>query len=153
MKRYLLVTVIVIFIWVLGLSAAFAGELDLQLVTKTDSSQGNFGTGSYPASTVVYAGDVLFQGTKIGAFTATSTGTTYTGIDGVMMQYDVMIPPVPNFGDSPSEFFSVKTNHVITGVLNPATVDRGVIYAASPALKSLTGLEVVILGTTLEIMY
>ena len=152
MKRYLIVTVIAVCFSVFGFSSAFAGELDLKLVSKTDSSQSNFGAGTYPASTVVYAGDVLYGEIKIGGFTATSTGTAYTGVYGVMMNYELMFPTTP-FGDSPSNFFSVKTSHVNTGVLDPATFDHGVIYAASPDLKVLTGLEVVISGNTLKIMY
>ena len=153
MKQRLMVTAIVLYFSVFGLSLASAGEIDAQLVRMTDIAQGDFGTGTYPASIVVYAGDVIYEGTKIGTFTATSTGTKYTGIDGVMMQYDVIIPPVPNFGDSPSDFFSMKTNHVITGILNPPTVERGVIYTATGALNFLMGLEVVISGDALKIMY
>lgn len=154
MKKSLVVTAIALFFSVFGLSAAFAGEIDLELLKQTETSQTAFGTGSHPASITVYAGDVLFMGTKIGQFTATQTRTTWTGIKGDIMEYDIIVP-VGGFNglDSLGDFISIRTNHIATGVLNPPTVDTGVIYAASAPYKSLMGLTVQMAGTTLKIMY
>ena len=154
MKKSLMVTAIVLCFSVFGLGAAFAAEIDLQLVKQTETSQTSFGTGSHPASIAVYAGDVLYLGAKIGQFTATQTRTTWTGIKGDIMEYDIIVP-VGGFNglDSLGDFFSIRTNHIATGVLNPPTVDTGVIYAASATYKALMGLAVQMAGSTLKIMY
>jgi len=154
MKKGLMVTTIALCLSVFGLSAAFAAEIDLELVKQTGTSQTNFGAGPNPASITVYAGDVLFLGTKIGQFTATQTRTTWTGIKGDVMEYDIIVPQGGFNGlDSLGDFFSIRTNRIATGVLNPPTVDTGVIYAASAPYKLLMGLSVQMAGTTLKIMY
>jgi hypothetical protein len=154
MKKHLMATAIVLCISVFGLSAAFAAELDLQLDTKTNSQQTTFGTGAYPATTTVYAGDVYLGESKVAQFTATSTKTSYTGINGYVVDYEIIVPLSGFTGlDYLGDFFSVKTNRIYTGVISPASIDHGIIYAASPALKALIGLEVQIEGNTLKIMY
>jgi hypothetical protein len=124
------------------------------LVSKTETSQTNFGTGAHPASTTVYAGDVLLNETKIGLFTATQTRTTYTGIKGDIVNYDIIVPLGGFNGlDSLGDFFSVRTNRIATGVPSPATIDTGIIYAASHPFRALVGLEVHMAGNTLTISY
>ncbi len=154
MKKRLMFTAIALCISVLGLGTALAGELDLQLVVGTNNQTTTFGTGSYPATTTVYAGDVYLGTSKVAQFTATSTKTSYTGINGFVVDYEIIVPLSGFTGlDYLGDFFSVKTNRIYTGVISPASIDRGIIYAASPALKGLIGLEVQIEGNTLKIMY
>ncbi|MEJ2010335.1 MAG: hypothetical protein P8Z30_19635 [Acidobacteriota bacterium] len=154
MKKLFMVTAIALCLLVFGLSAAFAAELDLQLVAGTNTQTTSFGTGSHPATTTVYAGDVYLGAQKLAQFTATSTSTNYTGINGQVWDYEIIVPLSGFTGlDYLGDFFSVKTNRINTGVISPLTIDRGIIYAASPALKSLIGLEVEIDGNTLKIFY
>jgi len=154
MKKGLMLTAIALCLMVFGLNSAFAAEIDLQLLTQTESSQSNFGSGPHPASITVYAGDVLYLGVKIGQFTAVQTRTTWTGIKGDIMEYDIIVPQGGFNGlDSLGDFFSIRTNHIATGLLNPPTIDTGVIYAASAPYKSLMGLDVQLSGSTLKIMY
>ena len=154
MKKHLMATAIVLCISVFGLGAAFADEVDLQLVVGTNNQTTTFGTGSYLATTTVYAGDVYLGESKVAQFTATSTKTSYTGINGYVVDYEIIVPLSGFTGlDYLGDFFSVKTNRIYTGVISPASIDHGIIYAASPALKALIGLEVEIVGPTLKIMY
>jgi hypothetical protein len=154
MKKHLMFTAIVLCISALGLGRAFADELVLQLVVKTNNQTTTFGTGSYPATTTVYAGDVYLGRSKVAEYTATSTKTSYTGINGYGVDYEIIVPLSGFTGlDYLGDFISVKTNRIYTGVISPASIDHGIIYAASPALKGFIGLEVKIEGDTLKIIY
>ena len=117
----------------------------MDLVKKTDSSRQDFGTGTYTAYTMIWAGDVKFVGNKIGDYTASVTKTTYTGSNGAIMNYDIVLPQ----GGSIGEFISIRTNHIATG----SGSDKGIIYATSPAFKSFIGYSVVLSGDTMSILY
>jgi hypothetical protein len=154
MKRLLLVTAIALCLLAFGMSTAFAAELDLQMVVGTNNQTTTFGTGSYLATTTVYAGDIYYEGSKLAQFTATSTNTSYPSMNGWVVDYEIIVPLSGFTGlDYLGDFFSVKTIRKYTGIISPASIDRGIIYAASPALKSLIGFEVEILGDTLKIYY
>ncbi len=144
-KTWLAIAVVSVAITSLLVGTAFSAELDLTLSSKTGFSRTDFGTGTYTAYTMVWAGDVLNGATKIGDFTATLTKTTYTGENGYAINYDIMVP-----GGGPlAEFVSVRTNHIVSG----AGSDKGVIYAASPVLKDLIGVPVTMDGDTMRITY
>lgn len=124
---------------------AFAGQIDLQLVQKTNLLRQDFGSGTYTAFTMIWAGDVNYLGSKIGDYTASFTKTTYTGNNGSTTNYDIIIPQ----GGPIGEFVSIRTNHITTG----SGSDKGTIYATSPAFKSFIGYSVVLSGDTMSILY
>ncbi len=145
MRTGVLAAMISICLSLVGTGSAVAGEIDLQLIYRTGIERNDFGTGSHSAYTTIQAGDVYLSGTKIGDFTVTLTATTYTGANGLLMQYDLLIP-----GSGPiAEFLAARANQITTG----STSGHGIIYAASPAFKAAIGLEVVIAGNTFKILY
>jgi hypothetical protein len=118
----------------------FAAELSLSLSKKTDFARTDFGPVSSPACTLIWAGDVLYGGNKIGEFSATLTKIKY-GSNGTILSYDLMIPS----GDTILEFISPRTNRFIpTGGVS---ADKGIIYAASPVFKDFIGHVVYLMET------
>ncbi|MBI5590448.1 MAG: hypothetical protein HY881_08210 [Deltaproteobacteria bacterium] len=128
------------------LCPAFAAEINLDLAQKTDLLRQDFGSGTYTAFTMIWAGDVNYQGNKIGDYTASVTKTTYTGSNGWSMNYEIIIP---TGGEPIGDFVSIRTTHITTG----SGSDKGIIYAASPKFKFLVGNEVTITGNTMNIHY
>jgi hypothetical protein len=127
------------------LGPVFAGQIDLQLLQKTDYIRQDFGSGTYTAYSMLWAGDVFYMGNKIGDYTTSYSKTTYTGDNGSTRNCDIIIPT----GGAIGEFISIRTNHITTG----SGSDHGTIYAASPAFKSFIGYSVVKSGNTLSILY
>ena len=126
------------------LSPSFAGEINLTLDKKTDYSRQDFGTGTYTAFTMIWAGDVKYLGSKIGDFTGSVTKTTYTST-AWSMNYEIIIPTGAPIADS----VSVRTTHITTG----SGSDKGIIYAATPNFKSFVGSNVTITGDTMIITF
>ncbi len=93
---------------------------------------------------MIWGGDVLFEGTKIGEFSATLTKINY-GSSGSIINYDFMIPR----GDTIPDFVSARTNRVTSGV----SADKGVIYASSPAFAYFIGAAIYMDGDNVSIIY
>jgi hypothetical protein len=126
------------------LSPSFAADLTLTLAKKTDYSRQDFGTGTYTAYTMVWAGDVTYLGSKIGDYTATITKTTYTSA-AASINYEIIIPT----GEAIPDSVSVKTAQISTG----SGSEKGIIYAATPNFKALVGSNVIKTGDTMIISY
>jgi hypothetical protein len=145
-KRHLFALIFAGFILILlAGTEVLAGEISLGLSRNTDFARIDFGPITTLASTMIWAGDVLSGGNKIGEFTATQTKINY-GSNGSVLNYDLTIPT----GDAIPEFISLRTNRVISGTV---TADKGIIYAASPAFKDFIGLAVYMNGNDLRIVY
>ncbi|MBA4371418.1 MAG: hypothetical protein C0402_01005 [Thermodesulfovibrio sp.] len=144
-KTWLIIAVISIALTSLCTGTAFSAEAALYLDQQTDYPRTDFGSGSYTGYTFLWAGNVWYNGVHIGDFTANITKTTFTGYDGVVMNYDIIIPQ----GGAIAEFFSVRANHISTG----SGAAKGIIYATSPAWSNMVGLPVNIYGDTLIITY
>jgi hypothetical protein len=129
----------------LAVGEVLAGELSLALSKKTDFARIDFGPLSSPAYNLVWAGDVLNGGSKIGEFTATLTKINY-GTNGTVLNYDLTIP----FGDIIPEFLSIKTNRVVAGT---GSVEKGIVYAGTPVLKGFIGSAAYLEGDNLRIVY
>jgi hypothetical protein len=132
-------------LFLLAGTEVLAGELSLTLSKKTDFARADFGPVSYPAYTLVWAGDVLYGTSKIGEFTATLTRINY-GSNGSVLNYDLTIPS----GETIPEFISIRTNRVTAGGVS---TDKGTIYASSPVLKDFIGFAVYLEGDTMRIIY
>lgn len=142
-KTWLITAVISIALISLFAGAAFAAEAILLLDQTSPLVRTEFGGGA--AYTMIWGGDVWFNGTKIGDFTGNMSKTVYTGYNGAIINYDIVIPISGAIG----EFISVRTNHISTG----SGSAKGIIYAASPAWSYMVGLPVDIFGDTLIITY
>ena len=126
------------------LSPSFATDLTLTLDQKTDLIRQDFGTGTYTAFRMLWAGDVKYQGSKIGDFTASVTKTTYTAT-AWSMNYELIIPTGGPIPDS----VSVRSTRILTG----SGSEKGIIYAATPNLKAIVGSNITITGNTMVISY
>ena len=145
MKKLMISSFMALCFLLIIISPAFAGDIiTFQLIKKTDYSRQDFGSGTYTAYTMIWAGDVMYLGSKIGEYTASITRTTYAGSNGNITNYDIITPPQAG---SIGEFISVRTTHITTG----SGSDKGTVYAASPAFKSLMGKSVVMSGDTMTI--
>jgi hypothetical protein len=145
-KRHLFAIIFAGLIILMVGSQVHAAELSLSLSKKTDFARTDFGPISSPAYTLIWAGDVLYGGNKIGEFSATLTKINY-GSNGTILSYDLMIPS----GDTIPEFISVRTNRVTPS--GGVSADKGVIYAASPAFKDFIGHAVFLNGDNMKILY
>lgn len=126
------------------LSPSFAADLTLTLDQKTDLIRQDFGTGTYTAFTMLWAGDVKYQGSKIGDFTGSVTKTTYTST-AWSMNYELIIPTGEPIPDS----ISVRTTRILAG----SGSEKGIVYAATPNFKALVGSNVTTTGDTMVISY
>jgi hypothetical protein len=146
MKKMIISCFMTLCFLLISLSPVFAGTIVLTLDKKTDYlRQGGFTSGTYTAFTLIWSGDVNYLGSKIGEFTTSETKTTYTGINGTIMNYDIIIPAQGGIGD----FVSVRANHITTG----SGSDKGTVYATSPSLKAFIGSTVTIDGNAMTINY
>jgi hypothetical protein len=139
MKKHMIRLIVVgCILFMLSGSEIFAGEISLTLSLKTSIPLlDNFGSGTYKANSTIVAGDVLYEGTKIGDYTKTATSTTYTSQEIVL--YDIMLLRVVGVSD----FVSIRMIADSNGLPSGEIKSQGLIIGASPAFKSLLGLSVI----------
>jgi hypothetical protein len=119
-------------------SVIFAGEVALSLSAKTSIKiLDDFGTGTYKANSSIFAGDVLYEGIKIGEYTGHASTTTYTSQEIIL--YDIMLIRTTGV----SEFVSIRMIADSNGLPSGLIKSQGLIVGASPALKYLIGLSVI----------
>ncbi|MGE0087810.1 MAG: hypothetical protein AB7S75_25645 [Desulfococcaceae bacterium] len=149
MKKRIITSLMTLCFVLIIFNPVFGEEILLQLIKKTDYSlqDSKFyesSSGQYPGYALIYGGDVYYMGEKIGDFTANFTKTTYTGDNGRIINYDIIVPS----GGSLAEFISVRAN-----IISAKGPGHGTIYAASPAFKSLMGNNVEISEDIMRILY
>ena len=108
-------------------SEAIAADLNLTMPRTSILSRIDFDN----AYQMVWSGNVLYTGVVIGEYNTVLIKTTSTGNHGAIFQFDLVFP-----GGGPiGEFLSIRANQISTGS-GSAT---GMVFAASPGLKSLVG--------------
>jgi len=112
----------------------YAADITVQLHRTSEYSSIDFDT----ASTMVWSGDVKYEGEVVGEYTGQVTTTTLTGSQGYAIQWDVVIFTSGAIGD----LISIRTIHIETG----SGYDEGTVIAASPEYSHLVGAEVIIDG-------
>jgi hypothetical protein len=139
MKRLMIMLFLVGCVLFMSLSSELlAAELSLTLDQKTSIPVlNNFGTGTYKANTTIWAGDVQYNGAKIGDYTGYVSTTTYTSQEIIL--YDIMLLR----DGGVSDFVSIRMIADSNGLPSGAIKSQGLIIGASPALKNFIGLSVI----------
>jgi len=126
-------------------ATSFADSIELTLVQKSDTFINNFPTSTAPyGATIVWDGEVQYQGTKIGIYTGKSL-ESYTGLFTPIVEYEIKIP---NPNSTISNFVSIKS---IGSFMDPNKV--GMVQATSPDFKGLFGASVTIVGSNVTISW
>lgn len=120
-------------------SEIFASELSLSLVNRTSIPLlNNYGPGStYKANSTIEAGDVFYDGDKVGDYTGLVSTTTYTSQEVIL--YDIMLLRSTGVSD----FFTIRMIMDSNGIPAGEIKSQGLVTGASPALKSYIGFSVI----------
>ncbi|MFZ3045340.1 MAG: hypothetical protein WA151_05465 [Desulfatirhabdiaceae bacterium] len=144
MKKYPIIIICILSILACT-ATSFAESIELTLVQKSDTFVNNFPSSTAPyGATIVWDGEVQYQGTKIGIYTGKSL-ESYTGLFDAIVEYEIKIP---NPNSTILNFVSIKS---IGAFMNPNKV--GMVQATSPDFKGLFGASVIIDGNKITISW